>query len=78
MLSINPSSNTERKNYKLLIRSIVPRSIAFVTSVRLNNLNSLFEIKYGWNVMQLFGTHHITAMVNDAQRTIDFNPGMAY
>ena len=33
MLSIDPSSNTERENYKLLIGSIIPRPIAFVTSV---------------------------------------------
>lgn len=32
MLSFNPSDNTERENYKLLIGSIVPRPIAFVTS----------------------------------------------
>lgn len=33
MLSIDPSKSTERENYKLLIGSIVPRPIAFVTSV---------------------------------------------
>jgi len=33
LLSIDPSTNTERENYKLLIGSIVPRPIAFVTSV---------------------------------------------
>lgn len=33
MLSIDPITNTERENYKLLIGSIVPRPIAFVTSV---------------------------------------------
>ncbi|MCG7343802.1 flavin reductase family protein [Sporosarcina sp. ACRSL] len=33
MLSIDPSNNTERENYKLLIGSIVPRPIAFVTSL---------------------------------------------
>jgi flavin reductase (DIM6/NTAB) family NADH-FMN oxidoreductase RutF len=32
MLSIDPSLNTERENYKLLIGSIIPRPIAFVTS----------------------------------------------
>ena len=32
MLSFNPSDNTERENYKLLIGSIVPRPIAFITS----------------------------------------------
>lgn len=32
MFSINPENQTERENYKLLIGSIVPRPIAFVTS----------------------------------------------
>lgn len=32
MISIDPSSNTERENYKLLIGSIIPRPIAFITS----------------------------------------------
>lgn len=33
MLSFNPKNNTERENYKLLIGSIIPRPIAFVTSI---------------------------------------------
>ena len=33
MISIDPSNNTERENYKFLIGSIVPRPIAFVTSL---------------------------------------------
>src|SRR6185437_14940162 len=33
MISIDPQSNTERDNYKLLIGSIIPRPIAFVTSM---------------------------------------------
>lgn len=33
MISIDPTSNTERENYKLLIGSIIPRPIAFVTSL---------------------------------------------
>ncbi|MFT4415919.1 flavin reductase family protein [Fredinandcohnia humi] len=33
MLSIDPAKITERDNYKMLIGSIVPRPIAFVTSV---------------------------------------------
>lgn len=33
MLAIDPGTNTERENYKLLIGSIVPRPIAFVTSL---------------------------------------------
>lgn len=32
MLSIDPTNNTERENYKLLIGSIIPRPIAFVTT----------------------------------------------
>ncbi|MDQ0201378.1 flavin reductase family protein [Neobacillus ginsengisoli] len=33
MRTIDPSLNTERENYKLLIGSIIPRPIAFVTSI---------------------------------------------
>lgn len=33
MIAIDPSRNTERDNYKLLIGSIIPRPIAFVTSL---------------------------------------------
>lgn len=33
MLSIDPAANTERENYKLLTGSIIPRPIAFVTSL---------------------------------------------
>ncbi|RFU70537.1 flavin reductase family protein [Peribacillus saganii] len=33
MLSIDPTNNTERENYKLLTGSIIPRPIAFVTTV---------------------------------------------
>jgi flavin reductase (DIM6/NTAB) family NADH-FMN oxidoreductase RutF len=33
MLSINPKSLSERDNYKLLIGSIIPRPIAFVTTL---------------------------------------------
>jgi len=32
LLEINPNHQTERENYKLLIGSVVPRPIAFVTS----------------------------------------------
>lgn len=32
MLSINPKDNSERENYKLLIGTIIPRPIAFVTT----------------------------------------------
>lgn len=33
MLSIDPSNNTERENYKFLIGSVIPRPIAFVTTL---------------------------------------------
>jgi flavin reductase (DIM6/NTAB) family NADH-FMN oxidoreductase RutF len=33
MLTINPNNLTERENYKFLIGSIIPRPIAFVTSI---------------------------------------------
>ena len=33
MISINPETLTEKENYKLMIGSIVPRPIAFVTSL---------------------------------------------
>ncbi len=32
LISIDPKKNTERENYKLLIGSIIPRPIAFVTT----------------------------------------------
>ena len=32
LISLNPLNNTERDNYKLLIGSIIPRPIAFVTT----------------------------------------------
>lgn len=33
LLSIDPANNTERENYKFLIGSIIPRPIAFVTTI---------------------------------------------
>jgi flavin reductase (DIM6/NTAB) family NADH-FMN oxidoreductase RutF len=33
LLSIDPNQNTERENYKFLIGSIIPRPIAFVTTI---------------------------------------------
>ncbi|MFO1445062.1 flavin reductase family protein [Bacillus sp. Bva_UNVM-123] len=33
MLSIDPHTNTERENYKLLVGSVIPRPIAFVTTL---------------------------------------------
>jgi flavin reductase (DIM6/NTAB) family NADH-FMN oxidoreductase RutF len=38
LLSIDPSKNTERENYKFLIGSIVPRPIAFVTTLSDENI----------------------------------------
>lgn len=32
MLTFNPKDNTERENYKLLIGTVIPRPIAFITS----------------------------------------------
>lgn len=33
MISIDPKKNTERENYKLLVGSIIPRPVAFVTTL---------------------------------------------
>ncbi|HLQ74268.1 MAG TPA: flavin reductase, partial [Bacillota bacterium] len=33
MISIDPLNNSERDNYKLLIGSVIPRPIAFITSL---------------------------------------------
>lgn len=38
MLSIDPSTMTERDNYKFLIGSIIPRPIAFVTTISKNGV----------------------------------------
>lgn len=38
MLSIDPKQNSERDNYKLLIGSIIPRPIAFVTTLSENGI----------------------------------------
>ncbi|BBN97665.1 flavin reductase family protein [Sporolactobacillus terrae] len=38
MLSIDPSSRTERENYKLLIGTVIPRPIAFVTTLSDRNV----------------------------------------
>jgi len=46
MLSINPASNTERENYKLLIGSIIPRPIAFVTTVTENGTVNAAPFSY--------------------------------
>jgi flavin reductase (DIM6/NTAB) family NADH-FMN oxidoreductase RutF len=33
MISIDPSAQTDRENYKLLVGSIIPRPIALVTTL---------------------------------------------
>lgn len=38
MLTIDPNQNTERENYKLLIGSVIPRPIAFVTTLEENGI----------------------------------------
>jgi len=38
LLSIDPASLSERENYKFLIGSIIPRPIAFVTTISKDNL----------------------------------------
>ncbi|MEN0645105.1 flavin reductase family protein [Alkalicoccobacillus gibsonii] len=38
MIQIDPTQQTERENYKVLIGSIIPRPIAFVTSVASDNV----------------------------------------
>ncbi len=38
LLSINPANNTERENYKLLVGSIIPRPVAFVTTVSIDGV----------------------------------------
>jgi len=38
LLSINPANNTVRENYKLLIGSVIPRPIAFITSIGENEV----------------------------------------
>lgn len=38
MLSIDPASLSERENYKFLIGSIIPRPIAFVTTISTNDI----------------------------------------
>jgi flavin reductase (DIM6/NTAB) family NADH-FMN oxidoreductase RutF len=38
MLSIDPTNNSERDNYKLLIGSIIPRPIAFVTTQSIDGI----------------------------------------
>ncbi|WP_249871478.1 flavin reductase family protein [Oceanobacillus saliphilus] len=46
MLSLDPTNNTERENYKLLIGSIIPRPIAFVTSLTENDTVNAAPFSY--------------------------------
>lgn len=46
MLSFDPTANTERENYKLLIGSIVPRPIAFVTSTTKDGIINAAPFSY--------------------------------
>lgn len=46
MISIDPNTQTERDNYKLLIGSIIPRPIAFVTSLSLDGVLNAAPFSY--------------------------------
>jgi len=46
VLSFNPSENTERENYKLLIGTIIPRPIAFVTSMSAEEIVNAAPFSY--------------------------------
>lgn len=46
MLSFNPTDNTERENYKLLIGTIIPRPIAFVTSMSSDKIINAAPFSY--------------------------------
>lgn len=46
MLTINPDSQSERDNYKLLIGSIIPRPIALITSLSKDNVLNAAPFSY--------------------------------
>jgi len=46
LLSIDPSAQTERENYKLLTGSIIPRPIAFVTTQSTNGIINAAPFSY--------------------------------
>lgn len=46
MLSIDPSAQTERENYKFLTGSIIPRPIAFVTTQSSNGIVNAAPFSY--------------------------------
>lgn len=46
MLSIDPNGQTERENYKLLVGSVIPRPIAFVTSMSADGIVNAAPFSY--------------------------------
>ncbi|AZK48053.1 flavin reductase family protein [Paenibacillus lentus] len=46
MISIDPSAQSERDNYKLLIGSVIPRPIAFVTTLSENGVLNAAPFSY--------------------------------
>lgn len=46
MVSINPSEQSERENYKLLTGSIIPRPVAFVTTLSKNGVLNAAPYSY--------------------------------
>ncbi|MDN7228431.1 flavin reductase family protein [Planococcus liqunii] len=46
MLSIDPNQQTERENYKLLVGTVIPRPIAFVTSMSADGLVNAAPFSY--------------------------------
>lgn len=46
MLSIDPNQQTERENYKLLVGSVIPRPIAFVTSMSADGIVNAAPFSY--------------------------------
>ncbi|MBZ5199706.1 flavin reductase family protein [Planomicrobium chinense] len=46
MISIDPTQQTERENYKLLVGSVIPRPIAFVTSMSADGLVNAAPFSY--------------------------------
>src|SRR5690625_311855 len=46
MISINPNEKTERENYKILTGSVIPRPIAFVTTLSENGVLNAAPFSY--------------------------------
>lgn len=75
MLAIDPAGNTERDNYKLLVGSIIPRPIAFVTTLSLGGvLNgapfSYFNIVSSNPPMISLSIQHAAGKPKDTARNI--------